>query len=175
MSITQDYEKLRKKLGSDMYEAIDDYIREFGKTDEWRRETKKIQGMEDVKEWERLYKEIHNKCKPIFIEDVVMNKEEWEEFESWYKERTSTYIIKVWENKELRESGLSDILEVGIKDLRTAVKRAKEIYENNDYSSIEVQTGDEKKTMYFRDNKKEKYYYVEKNIKEKEDELDEPE
>ena len=30
--------------------------------------------------------ELHNKCKPIFIEDVVMNETEWEKFNKWYSE-----------------------------------------------------------------------------------------
>lgn len=173
MSIMQDYEEYREQIGAKKYDAIDEYIQLFGKTKEWEEGIKEIRKIKDIQEWEKQNKELHKRCKPVFIEDVVLNREEWEKFEDWYEDR-NTYIIKVWENSDLRESGLSDILEIGIEDLKTAVDKAKKIYENNCYASIEVQTGDEEKTLYFRDNKKEKYYYIEDNLKEKEDELDEP-
>ena len=35
MSISQDYEKLRMQLGNKKYEALDEYIRTFGKVHEW--------------------------------------------------------------------------------------------------------------------------------------------
>lgn len=173
MSIMQDYEEYREQIGAKKYDAIDEYIQLFGKTKEWEEGIKEIRKIKDIQEWEKQNKELHKRCKPVFIEDVVLNREEWEKFEDWYEDR-NTYIIKVWQNSDLREAGLSDILEIGIEDLKTAVDKAKKIYENNCYASIEVQTGDEEKTLYFRDNKKEKYYYIEDNLKEKEDELDEP-
>lgn len=174
MSITEDYEEYRKQIGSKKYEAIDEYIQLFGKPKEWEKGIKEIRKIEDTQEWERQNTELHKRCKPVFIEDVVLNPEEWEKFEYWYEEK-NTYIIKVWENDDLREQGLSDILEVGIKDLKKAIARAKKLFENNDYVSIEVQTGDEQDTMYFKDKKEEKYYNLEGNSNEKEDELDEPE
>ena len=174
MSIMQDYEEYRKQIGAKKYDAIDEYIQLFGKTKEWEDGIKEIRKIKDIQEWEKQNKELHKRCKPVFIEDVVMNQEEWEKFEDWYDDR-HTYIIKVWENEELRDQGLSDIIEVGIEDFETAVEKAKELYEDNCYASIEVQTGDEQDTLYFKDNKEEKYYHLEEYLKEKEDELDEPE
>ena len=86
MSISQDYEKLRIQLGNKKYEALDEYIKVYGKVHEWHQGIKEISNIENVKEWEEKMFELHNKCKPIFIEDVVMNETEWEKFNKWYSE-----------------------------------------------------------------------------------------
>ena len=86
MSITQDYEKLRMKLGNKKYEALDEYIKIHGKVSASHPGIKEIRNIENVKEWEEKMFELHNKCKPIFIEDVVMNETEWEKFNKWYSE-----------------------------------------------------------------------------------------
>ena len=78
MSISQDYEKLRMQLGNKKYEALDEYIRTFGKVHEWHQGIKDIRSIENIKEWEDKMFDLHRKCKPIFIEDVVMN--EWKKF-----------------------------------------------------------------------------------------------
>ena len=88
MSISEDYERLRKKLGNKKYKALDRYIQEFGKSEEWHQGIIDIRPIEDIKEWEKKYFELHQKCKPIFIEDVVLNQEEWKKFEKWYHEQT---------------------------------------------------------------------------------------
>ncbi len=85
MSITQDYEKIRMQLGNKKYEALDEYIRTFGKVHEWNQGVKNIRNIENIKEWEDKMLELHKKCKPIFIEDVVMNETEWDKFEKWYE------------------------------------------------------------------------------------------
>ncbi len=86
MSITQDYEKLRMQLGNKKYEALDEYIRTFGKVHKWHQGIKDIRSIENIKEWEDKMLDLHKKCKPIFIEDVIMNEKEWERFEKWYEE-----------------------------------------------------------------------------------------
>ena len=46
---------------------------------------------------------LHKKCKPIFIEDVAMNKEEWEKFEKWYADKLrKKKELKKQRNKEAR-------------------------------------------------------------------------
>ena len=46
MSISQDYEKLRMQLGNKKYEALDEYIRTFGKVQEWHQGIKDIRSIE---------------------------------------------------------------------------------------------------------------------------------
>lgn len=86
MSIMQDYEKLREILGNDKYDALDKYIQKFGKTEQWEKGRKEMSVIKDFEEWDKKYTELHKKCKPIFIEDVTMNDEEWNKFEKWYED-----------------------------------------------------------------------------------------
>ena len=103
MSIMQDYEKLRKKLGDKKYEAIDEYIKIYGKVDEWHQGVKDIRSIENIKEWENKMFDLHQKCKPIFIDDIVMNEEEWNKFEKWYEENKDK--LKHYKTKKKNERG----------------------------------------------------------------------
>ena len=85
MSITQEYEMLRKQIGNEKYKALEEYINAFGKIAEWEKGIKEIRNIEDVKEWEEENYKLHQRCKPVFIEDVAMNEAEWKKFEEWYK------------------------------------------------------------------------------------------
>ena len=175
MSIMQEYEQIRKEIGTKKYDAIEEYLNEICPNSQYDKYNKKLNSLIDLstEEWLQKKAELEKEYGIVFLSDVLYKPEEWEKFETWYENR-KTYIIKVWENEDLREQGLSDILEVGIEDLKTAIARAKELFENNDYASMEVQTGDEQDTMYFKDKKEEKYYNLEEISSEKEDELDEP-
>ena len=42
MSITQDYELLKKQLGTRKYKALEEYINTFGKIKDWERGIKEI-------------------------------------------------------------------------------------------------------------------------------------
>ena len=66
MSLTQDYEILKKKLGAKKYKALEEYINTFGKIEEWERGIKEIRNIENINEWEKANTELHKKCKPIF-------------------------------------------------------------------------------------------------------------
>ena len=85
MSITQEYEMFRKQIGIKKYKALEEYINTFGKHDEWEQGIKELRNIEDVNEWESEYVKLHERCKPILIEDVSMNETEWKKFEEWYK------------------------------------------------------------------------------------------
>ena len=89
MSIMQDYEILRRQLGTKKYKALEEYINTFGKIAEWEQGIKDIRSIEDIKEWEKANTELHQRCKPVFIEDVAMNEEEWNKFEMWYKDKSN--------------------------------------------------------------------------------------
>ena len=98
MSILQDYENLRQEIGDEKFDAIDKYIQEYGKVTEWKEKGREIKKIEDVTEWEKQYSALHKKCKPIFIEDVVMNEKEWNRFERWYEKHQEK--IKAKHKKE---------------------------------------------------------------------------
>ena len=77
MSITQEYERFRKQIGNKKYDALEHYIDTHGKIEEWEQGVKDIRKIEDIKLWEEEYHKLHQRCKPIFIEDVSMNEEEF--------------------------------------------------------------------------------------------------
>lgn len=80
-----------------------------------------------------------------------------------------TYIIKIWETEELRDSGESDIVEIDLDSLEKAISRAKEIMEEQNYASLEVQDSEETESYYFCTPKEEEYLYdfEENDIEEK--------
>lgn len=175
MSITEDYEEIRNRIGTRKYKGIEDYIDKFGNKSRWKKESKKLREIEDVNEWEKQYIKLCKECKPLFIEDVFLDEEEWKKFEDWYEERINTYIIELWENNADRNDGFGQVQIERFKNLAEAVQKAKEIFESSECVSIEVQSEDRYKTYYFRDKVNEKYFYVEETIKMEEEEIDEPE
>lgn len=103
MSIMQDYEELRNIIGHKKYDAIEQYVETFGNIKEYDEGVKKIRGIKDINKWEDEMQKLHKKCKPIFIEDVAMNKEEWEKFEKWYADKLQKKKeLKKQRNKEAR-------------------------------------------------------------------------
>lgn len=59
------------------------------------------------------------------------------------------YIIKVWETKEEREQGISNIIESGLSNIKETIKKAKKIMDSQNYVSLEVQDSKEKRTLYY--------------------------
>jgi len=103
MSIMQDYEELRNIIGHKKYDAIEQYVETFGNIKEYDEGVKKLRGIKDINKWEDEMQKLHKKCKPIFIEDVAMNKEEWEKFEKWYADKLQKKKeLKKQRNKEAR-------------------------------------------------------------------------
>ncbi len=103
MSIMQDYEELRNIIGHKKYDAIEEYVETFGNIKEYNEGVKKLRDIKDINKWEDEMQKLHKKCKPIFIEDVAMNKEEWEKFEKWYADKLQKKKeLKKQRNKEAR-------------------------------------------------------------------------
>lgn len=175
MSIMQDYEEIQEIIGFQKYNAIDGYIKEFGKVKEWEKESKELRKIKDVVEWEKKYSELCKRCKPLFIEDVVQNKEEWEKFEKWFEEKSKTYIIEIWKTTADRNNGFGQIVAENLKDLGQAIRKAKEIFETTNCVSIEVQNATSRQAKYFRDKVSEKYFGVDEQEIEEDLEENEPE
>ena len=103
MSIMQDYEELRNIIGHKKYDAIEEYVETFGNIKEYDEGVKKLREIKDITKWEDEMQKLHKKCKPIFIEDVAMNREEWEKFEKWYADKLQKKKeMKKQRNKEAR-------------------------------------------------------------------------
>ena len=86
-----------------------------------------MRNIDDVNEWEKQYIKLCKECKPLFIEDVFLDEDEWAKFEAWYENRINTYIIEIWENNADRNDGFGQIQIERFKDLGQAIQKAKEI------------------------------------------------
>ena len=73
------------------------------------------------------------------------------------------YIIKIWETESDRDLGLSDIIETNINSIYEAIRKAKKIMSEENYSSLEVQNVAENSTFYYFSQDEEKYF--DENIK----------
>lgn len=176
MSIMQDYEEARKMIGAEKYDAIDKYLEEVCPQSNYNKYNKELNSLIDIPpdEWLRKKKELEEKYGIIFLSDVLYKPEEWDKFESWYKENSKTYVIEIWENNADRNDGFGQVLEEKFKDLGQAIKKAKEIFETSECVSIEVQKAITREALYFRDKVNEKYFNIAENLRQ-EEELDEPE
>lgn len=58
------------------------------------------------------------------------------------------YIIKIWESKEDRNQGISDIIETDLLNIQKAIEKAKKLKEKQNYTSLEVQDLKETITYY---------------------------
>lgn len=148
MSISEDYEEIRNRIGARKYKGIEDYIEEFGNKSRWKNETKKLRNIDDVNEWEKQYIKLCKECKPLFIEDVFLDEDEWAKFEAWYENRINTYIIEIWENNADRNDGFGQVQTERFKDLGQAIQKAKEIFEACECVSIEVQSEDRENLLF---------------------------
>lgn len=58
------------------------------------------------------------------------------------------YIIKIWETKDEREQGISDIIESNLYDIQNAIEKAKKLSQSQNYNALEVQDTKQKITYY---------------------------
>ncbi len=87
MSLLQDYEEAREKIGHKKYDAIEVYLNEICPQDNWKtykKELKKIDHLE-INEWEKQKKKLEKKYGIVFLDDILYSEEGWKKFEEWYK------------------------------------------------------------------------------------------
>ena len=58
------------------------------------------------------------------------------------------YIIKIWETKDEREQGISDIIESNLYDIQNTIEKAKKLAQSQNYNALEVQDTKQKITYY---------------------------
>ncbi len=87
MSLLQDYEMARRKIGTKKYDAINVYLEEICPTkirNKYKQELKKINDL-GINEWEREKKKLEQKYRIVYLDDVLYNEEGWKKFEQWYE------------------------------------------------------------------------------------------
>ena len=58
------------------------------------------------------------------------------------------YIIKIWETKDEREQGISDIIESNLYDIQNTIEKAKKLAQSQNNNALEVQDTKQKITYY---------------------------
>ena len=102
MSILQEYEKIKKAIGTEKYDAIEIYLDMINSTenvDKMYDEFTKLSFEGD--KWVEKLKEIKQKYKAIFLNDVIYNTEEWKKFNNWYNTEfthKNVKILNVWKS-----------------------------------------------------------------------------
>lgn len=97
MSLLQDYEEARNKIGNQKYDAIDVYIEEICPTEkrnEYKQELKKIHHLE-INEWEKEKKKLEQKYGIVYLDDILYNEDGWKKFDKWYENYQKKKDIKV--------------------------------------------------------------------------------
>lgn len=87
MSLLQDYEMAKRKIGEKKYNAIDVYLQEICPKENWnqyKQELKKIDNLE-INEWEIEKKKLQQKYGIVFLDDILYNEYGWGKFEKWYE------------------------------------------------------------------------------------------
>lgn len=87
MSLLQDYEMAKRKIGEKKYNAIDVYLQEICPKENWnqyKQELKKIDNLE-INEWEIEKKKLQQKYGIVFLDDILYNEDGWGKFEKWYE------------------------------------------------------------------------------------------
>lgn len=106
MSLLQDYEMAREKIGAKKYDAINVYLEEICPTErrnKYKQELKKINNLE-INEWEREKKKLEQKYGIVYLDDILYNEEGWKKFEQWYKAHNKTKNeISHKENNSLKD------------------------------------------------------------------------
>lgn len=171
MSIMKEYEEIKKEIGEEKFDAIEQYIDEICPESNIRKYEKELNSLTGLEpqEWDKQKKKLEQKYEIIFLSDVLYNKEEWNKFESWYEQKSKTYVIEMWENNADRNDGFGQVIEEDIENLGQAIKKAKEFFETSECVSIEVQKSIGREAVYFKDKVEEKFFIETKEVQEKEE------
>ena len=89
MSILQEYEEIREKIGHKKYDAISEYLEEICPEEtrtKYQNEILELNGLNAL-EWLEKRKEIEKKYNIVLLSDVLYDRKEWEKFDKWYQQK----------------------------------------------------------------------------------------
>lgn len=88
MSIFQEFEKIRDRIGHEKYDAIENYLSSIcdqNNIDIYFKEMNNIWSLPSDK-WNSEVNKLKKKYNVILLDDVLYNEEEWVKYETWYNE-----------------------------------------------------------------------------------------
>lgn len=86
MSILQEYEQIKLKIGKEKYSAINLYLKEKcpqKNYEKYEQELKKIWTL-PPDQWSIKDQELKKKNGVIFLSDILYKKDEWDKYNKWY-------------------------------------------------------------------------------------------
>lgn len=125
MSIMQEYEEIKKKIGKRKFNMIEDYLDEICPKEKiiiYEKELSKING-EDFCYWLDKKKKLMKKYGVIFLNDVIYQKQEWEKFEKWYQEKDNNKEIKILNTwlTDYDDMGCNAIIKIAGKEVANII------------------------------------------------------
>ncbi len=101
MSILQEYEKIKKDIGSGKYDAIEDYLNTICSKDNLRKyeeEINKISFNSDD-DWVEKMKDLKVKYGITDLSDILYKEVEWKKFDKWFKKYLKPFDIIKYNSK----------------------------------------------------------------------------
>lgn len=114
MSILQEYEEIREKIGHKKYDAISEYLEEICPEEtrtKYQNEILELNGLNAL-EWLEKRKEIEKKYNIVLLSDVLYDRKEWEKFDKWYQQKLQ---YKINEDKTRKLENGMYVIDLGYR------------------------------------------------------------
>ena len=155
MSILQEYEEIKNKIGNRKFNMIKEYINEKCPPKEMKKYEKELTKINETNfyDWLDKKKKLMKKYGVIFLSDVIYKKQEWENFEKWYKEQNkdkNVEILNIWwlsDHDIMRCNAIIKINDEEVANIIASYYTTDYIYESEDDDNEITDTKDALKNL----------------------------
>lgn len=97
MSILQEYEQIRKQIGYEKYDMIEQYLNEVSPQENQNKYDEELKLLKDLpfEEWLVQENKLKDKYNILLLSDILYKKSEWVKFETWYYENCKKEKVEV--------------------------------------------------------------------------------
>lgn len=101
LSILHEYEMIRKGIGHDKFDSINEYLSVLCPKEQYEKYKKELQTISDLPndKWVEKKKELENKYNVVYLSDILYKSKYWEKYEEWYNEQhlhRKVEIVDTW-------------------------------------------------------------------------------
>ena len=101
MSILHEYEMIRKGIGHDKFDSINEYLSVLCPKEQYEKYEKELQTISNLPndKWVEKKKELENKYNVVYLSDILYKSKYWEKYEEWYNEQhlhRKVEIVDTW-------------------------------------------------------------------------------
>ena len=104
MSIFQEYEEIRDRIGHEKYDMIEKYLDTVCSKDslnKYYEELNKAIKEETTTNWNDMDKKLKEKYGIVLLDDVLYKRKEWSKYECWYNENCLHRNVKILLNQHV--------------------------------------------------------------------------